>query len=517
MSDWTSGYVSDIEYTFGFYRELTPTMFSYISLLKGQKTLRHNFDYCELGCGQGLSMNLLAAANPQGTFYATDFNPSQIAGASALADSARLKNVHFYDQSFEEFVSEDTLPEKFDIISLHGIYSWVSEENRRHIIRFLETKLRPGGLVYISYNTLPGWAAAAPIRHLMRFAADSAAGDSANKVDAGLRFLSQILSAGPRYFHANPGLTERAENLGLHNRNYLAHEYLNSDWNLFYHSDVAKELAAARLSFLCSAAVLEQVDEVNLTTSQRDLLRGTADSSARETLRDYIVNQQFRRDIFCRGAARLPPNEVRELWLDSRFALLTPREDVPMKVQGALGEATLQQEVYAPILDAFSARILDGLSASTSLREVLEHSSQVAALSWLQVRQAIMVLVGSGHLQPCPTDADGENDRRESARRFNTAVLERAQYTSDIQFLAVPVTGGGIAVDRFSQLFLLAHNTEENDPVDFAWRLLDLQGQKIVKEGKALESVDENVGELRRRYVMFQQRLPLLRSLGVAE
>jgi hypothetical protein len=40
----------------------------------------------------------------------------------------------------------------FDFVVLHGIYSWVSEDLRRDIIDFLERKLRPGGLCFVSYN-----------------------------------------------------------------------------------------------------------------------------------------------------------------------------------------------------------------------------------------------------------------------------------------------------------------------------------------------------------------------------
>src|SRR5690606_18685525 len=108
MSSWTSGYVADLGYTHGFYRELTPALLSLVALARGQHGPEpaSPLEYCELGCGQGLSMSLLAAANPQVRFHATDFNPSQIAGARALAAEAGLNNVTFYDTSFSVFADE---------------------------------------------------------------------------------------------------------------------------------------------------------------------------------------------------------------------------------------------------------------------------------------------------------------------------------------------------------------------------------------------------------------------------
>ncbi|MBP8937609.1 MAG: class I SAM-dependent methyltransferase [Agrobacterium sp.] len=158
MQSWNAGYVADLGYTYGFYRELTPAILKFASLTRGVKTAADTpVNYCELGCGQGFSANLLAAANPQIEFYATDFNPAHIAGAISLAETAGISNLHFFDDSFAEFEARADLPQ-FDIIALHGIYSWIAKEHRDTIVRFIDRKLKPGGLVYISYNCLPGWS-----------------------------------------------------------------------------------------------------------------------------------------------------------------------------------------------------------------------------------------------------------------------------------------------------------------------------------------------------------------------
>lgn len=157
---WTQGYVDGLDYTFDFYRELTPSLLGFAVLCRGQKFAFEGrpLKYCELGCGQGFSTNLLAAANPDIEFYANDFNPAHIAGARSLANDAALANVHFYEHAFADFTDEPALPDGFDIISLHGVYSWISAKNRGEIANFIFRKLKPGGLVFISYNTLPGWS-----------------------------------------------------------------------------------------------------------------------------------------------------------------------------------------------------------------------------------------------------------------------------------------------------------------------------------------------------------------------
>jgi len=58
MPDWSSGYVLDIPYTSGFYRELAPT---YLQFVLHSQSLRApalgpGATYCELGCGQGSAL-----------------------------------------------------------------------------------------------------------------------------------------------------------------------------------------------------------------------------------------------------------------------------------------------------------------------------------------------------------------------------------------------------------------------------------------------------------------------------
>ena len=182
--------------------------------------------YCELGCGQGFSTNLLASANPHISFHANDFNPTHIAGARDLARSAGIENAHFYDDSFAEFLNRNDLP-AFDFVTLHGIYSWISPENRHAIVRFIRKNLKPGGLVYMSYNAMPGWASMMPLRRLLveHAAAQGSSQSLQARIAASLGFADKLGSLDTRYFASHPKLAGRVEKLKGQNPNYVAHEY----------------------------------------------------------------------------------------------------------------------------------------------------------------------------------------------------------------------------------------------------------------------------------------------------
>ena len=194
---WTAGYPTEIEYTYGYYDELSPTSLRLACLSAGIATSKANpLRYLELGFGQGVSINIHAASN-DGDFWGTDFNPSQAAHARELAEASG-SGAMLLDASFAELAARADLPE-FDIIGLHGIWTWISEENSRIVVDIIRRKLKVGGLVSMSYNCLPGWSPAMPLRHLMKLHADLAAeaGGMMAKLDGAMAFAQQVIDSDP--------------------------------------------------------------------------------------------------------------------------------------------------------------------------------------------------------------------------------------------------------------------------------------------------------------------------------
>jgi Predicted methyltransferase regulatory domain len=514
MSEWTSGYVSDVDYTHGYYRELSPPNLS-LALLNRSVNARHGrpLRYLELGFGQGLSLNIHAAACP-GEFWGTDFNPGHAANSSEMAEVSD-SGAHIFDLSFEELAARDDLPE-FDVIALHGIWSWISDENRAVIVELARKKLAVGGILYISYNSTPGWSAAMPLRHLMTLQAELAGSDAqgmASKIDAALAFTQKIVDSGALYFRANPAVTRRLKGIQGQNRHYLAHEYFNRDWLPMPFSQVAELLGAAKLTFAASANPLDSVDEVCLSVEGRQLLAEIGQPVLRESVRDYFVNQHFRKDIFVKGPRRLAPLEHLDRVRNQAFGLTTPPADVPMKLPGPLGEISLQETIYKPLLEVLA----ENGYAPKSVKQLLVHPTwkgQSLRVLW----QSLLVLTASGHLYPAQ-DAEAVKAAQSRCKKLNAYLCQRARDGAEIAFLASPVIGGGVPISRFPQLFLLARHSGKKQYSEWAaatWELLSSQGQRIVKDGKTLETPEENVAELTAQAKVFaENQLPILKALSI--
>jgi SAM-dependent methyltransferase len=190
-----NGYATDIPYLRDFKPPLAPARLDHVALVAGVEppARKAGFAWCDLGCGQGVTANILAATHPGGTFHAIDAMPVHIDHARRLAGEAGIPNVAFHRVDFAAAVDLD-LP-LFDYIVAHGVYSWVDIANQRALRRFFDRRLKPGGLVYVSYNAMPGWARDLPFQRLARELARASSGDSAARVDTALEIIRALVAA----------------------------------------------------------------------------------------------------------------------------------------------------------------------------------------------------------------------------------------------------------------------------------------------------------------------------------
>jgi len=517
--EWTSGYRADIDYTYGYYRELAPGLIDFALLFAGYEPPRRDgggdMRYLELGYGQGISANIHAAACP-GEFFGADFNPVHAGHSQTLARVAGSA-AQFTDESFAQMLARDDMP-PMDYVVLHGIWSWVSDENRKVIVDSIRKRLRVGGACYFSYNTFPGWATAMPLRHIMSIHSQEAGSTMQGmlgRIDAALAFGAKLSDVGGRYFQANPLAKGRLDAIAGQNRNYLAHEYFNEIWTPMYFSEVNEWLSEAKLSYAGPAGALDQMDGFNLTAPQRELMNSLPYGVLRETVRDYLLNTQFRRDLYTRGAARLSALERLERLHQLRVTLVTPETETMSTVDAGLGKVSLKEEIYGPVIAALAAD-------NSSPKRIADMAAdpKLAALPPGALLESLSVLIGAGRAHPAQTDEEiAVTEPR--CRQLNAHLIERSRISGEVTCLASPVIGAGVIVGRFEQMFLGARAKGKKKPADWAseaWKTLSQQNQAIIKNGEILKTAEANLEELNSQATaLATNRLGLLQRLKVAD
>jgi hypothetical protein len=140
-------------------------------------------------------------------------------------------------------------------------------------------------------------------------------------------------------------------------------------------------------------------------------------------------------------------------------------------------------------------------------------------ISFAELTQTLLVLCGNRTFSAVQDDTATVKAKK-NTDKLSTHLMLRAISHNDLTFLASPVTGGGVAVGRFHQLFTLAIQQGKKKPEDwaaFVEQILASQGQKIVKEGKPLETTEQQLAELTSQATEFaNKQLPVLKALQIA-
>jgi SAM-dependent methyltransferase len=450
--------IASVPYTHGYYRVLSPTMIATAMELAGlcPPDLDQPLNYCELGMGFGVSLVAHAACFPGMQFYGNDFNPEHVRYARALADDAQLDNVTLLEDGFDELLARDLPP--MDFIVMHGIWSWISPRLRQVIVAFIARRLRPGGVVYVSHNALPGWSSLMPLRELMRLHARHLAPEACTPAEHASRavaFMSDMQRNGATYFSAAPAVPHRLEHLRAEDPNYLPHEYLTPDWHPKYAHEVAGELAAAGLSFAARSHLEDHVDAHRLGCEARTHLASVPDAPLRETLRDYYLNTPFRCDLYSRGAARLADSERSARLLGRRWALVTPREDLaPEALDGPDGTLVRADE---------QQRMLDALAHGPRTLAHLLQQPALRAIGFERVQHTLLLLSGQGHVHPALPE-HLQRAAQNGVDRFNAVALVRG--TADgLHHITSSVTGQATGWTRMAMMQMDALQRGIDEPV----------------------------------------------------
>jgi hypothetical protein len=278
-----------------------------------------------------------------------------------------------------------------------------------------------------------------------------------------------------------------------------------------YFREMADWLSSAKLSFAASADLLDNYRMLHHTPEVLRTAEVLGDPVLRETVLDFCVNQQFRKDLWVRGPQPLDAPQVARLMREQHVLLVHNAKQVKMTVKGGVGEMTLDEAVYRPVIDHL---------ADHRPRRVADIERELAGKSdFRRLREVLTVLIGTGAVLPVQ-DPETAARQRPMTTRLNDAVIALSGSREDQQHLASPVSGGGVGVSRVEQFFLAgvaAGHATAAALADFAWAAYAANGEKLVRDGKRLERAEDNVAMLAGEAQNFiATRLPVLRGLGIA-
>jgi protein-L-isoaspartate O-methyltransferase len=249
----------------------------------------------EVGCSDGANLLPLAATLPGATIVGCDVAASAIDAARAAAQGAGLANVSL---RCEDLATLDPALGPFDYIVAHGIYSWVPPDVRDALFALARDRLAPGGLMYVSYNVLPGCRLRQAAWEMLRRHVDGIL-DPLARLDAARKFARLLADGARSQFPAEDALRAELRTIAQRSDSELFHDDFGPINDPVYFRDFAAHAARFGLAYLAEVP-MHAMSAAGLAPGARQWL-ATLDPVTREEHVDLLRMRRFRRTLLRRA------------------------------------------------------------------------------------------------------------------------------------------------------------------------------------------------------------------------
>lgn len=287
------------------YKQTHPNHLYTLGSLFGLKPKPYaNARILELGCASGGNLIPMACGASEAECIGIDLSIKQIEEGQQVIKALALKNIDLRHQSILDFHASEG---QFDYIICHGIYSWVDESIRNKIMQICRENLAEQGIVFMSYNTLPGWNMVKSIRDMMKYHVQSFNSPQEKATQA--RSILQFILAGIKD-HKTPYsnfLESEINLLSKQSDNYLLHDHLEEVNHSLYFYEFVEHAKQNHLSYLADTDI-SHMFPANLPAGISQEISKITDIVRLGQYMDFVRNQRFRQTLLCHDSAVINRN-----------------------------------------------------------------------------------------------------------------------------------------------------------------------------------------------------------------
>lgn len=266
----------------------------------------NNCRVLELGCAGGGNIIPMAYFLPESEFCGIELAEGHVQAAKKAAHDLGLKNVRIQHGNILDVDASWGL---FDYIICHGVFSWVPESVQDKILSISSDNLTEQGVVYISYNTYPGWHMRDMIRHMMLYHSNQFVGAD-QRIGQGKAFIDFLSGAVGQNASDPYALLLRNELEALKSSGdwYIFHDYMEVVNTPIYFHEFIDRAEKNGLQYLADASFSMMFhndfsDGINSTLESL-----SHDIVQKEQYMDFLRNRQFRQTLLCKKELELKRN-----------------------------------------------------------------------------------------------------------------------------------------------------------------------------------------------------------------
>src|SRR5215217_7322063 len=255
----------------------------------------------EIGCGAGGNLLAMAVATPGISAVGIDLAAEPIAEGRAVIEAVGIENVDLRQGDISDLRRGEL--GDFDFVVAHGVYAWIPEDVRDHLLEAIHSHLAADGLAYVSYNANPGGYMRRALRDAGLWFAGDAPGprQRAERARELYRFMFGN-RAGTKDWWG--GLLEsQLEALANGPTHRLVHDELSDHWDPTWFSEFTRRAAASGLAYVGDADLATMLPHRIPPAVVGDLEAFSGgDRLVREQLIDILRCVFFRMSVLCRDS-----------------------------------------------------------------------------------------------------------------------------------------------------------------------------------------------------------------------
>ena len=392
----------------------------------------------ELGCTDGGNLLPMASTLPESEFVGVDLAGRAVAKGQDIARQLGLRNIELRACDVRQV---DRTWGEFDYIIAHGLYSWVPEPVREHLLKISKENLAPNGVTYISYNAHPGGHLRKMIREMMLYHLRGVQ-EPAERISRARAFLDFLAKATPaRVDEYRALLATELDQILTRDPCVLFHDELAEIYEPLFFHEFMSHAQRHGLQFLSEANYHDMQDSAFSDLTGKTLQAFTGeDRIAHEQYRDFLKCRKFRQTLLCHEEGKLD-TDVKGARVQD-FYVASPAKEVQTQLQA---ESELVREFQGPfgsslktahpLANSLMTWLIEAWPRSIHFKALLDRAGaeNVDALGEIVLATYSAGLVELHSLPPLFTTAIGERPRVSPLARWqarNGSMLTTLRHSS---------------------------------------------------------------------------------------
>ena len=398
------------------------------------------------------------------------------------------------------------------MVFAHGLYSWVNSATRESLNQFFREGIEDNGLLFLSYNLLPGWDCLSFIRNQFSSSLEETPHDPEDAARRALQRLVELRDAGALAFHHNKAAIGFLNYLvEMNNIQYTVQEFYGIDHQAFSFSEIHNTLQGCGLSYAADASILENRVDLSIAEAGLGLLDQCDSTRELQSTKDLLQNRLFRRDIYIAGDPSKGIENQDGQALDSIcLGIYGISPQLPRAIRSTSGKSIALNGDFVDRLESHYQK------RRFCIRDLMDDDEIEAGYDELVYN--LLLLITEEYIGPFAREfrqLPGRTFSRIKIPQFNRVLLENPEEEQQKVFVASPVIGSGIQISPQDSLLLRAFELE--NPVQW----LSDQAPRVAENDSRYESAMRDYFSSRAgiedQVDDFRSRLEAYLSLGMVE